>query len=600
MRKEISHLRSFVCLFWGLMTLVCVIAFAPYGLAGVTYYVRPDGSDPSAGTQNVPGGAWRTIQRAANVMKGGDTVSVADGIYPEVVRPVDGGSSLMPITYQASGSNVVVDGFVVSVPHVVIKGFVILGNVPGYSGAVTLRSGAEYVQIVSNSFRSTPVNVYQLFVYQTATNVHDALIVGNRFENGYYHAVGLGGGRHVVSNNVFTSPNGGDALRVTASDVVIAGNVFTNWSNVALTSAPLKIGIGYWFKRISSDASVDWSNVGAKKYYECGAGVTFVATGPTPTAWGSAVVRESGATNNIASPNALVVGRLYYFISNSGNPDFDNVGASAIRRYLVGEAYGFTATQAVPTVWGNGTTVLNKNHSDIVQAFHVDGRPAQRVVFERNSVIDCPNVQFGNMEDQLLIGNVSDWVFRNNLFVNVSARMNLYAPGFRFLNNTFYRCGFDSGDVLNWRVASKGVSSNLWFVNNIMVECGYADRSNSGWYSGALTNDQFCDYNLVLGRDAGRVKDVAMWRLYGREVHGFNGVDPLFVNPSALDFRLQTNSPVIGAGTNLSAYFTSDYEGNLRSPQWDMGAFPSVAASRKSLSSDTLRPNPPAQVRSLP
>jgi hypothetical protein len=49
--------------------------------------------------------------------------------------------------------------------------------------------------------------------------------------------------------------------------------------------------------------------------------------------------------------------------------------------------------------------------------------------------------------------------------------------------------------------------------------------------------------------------------------------DPLFV--SSTDLHLQTTSPAIGAGANLSAVFTTDADGNTRPSYgaWDIGAY---------------------------
>ena len=65
------------------------------------------------------------------------------------------------------------------------------------------------------------------------------------------------------------------------------------------------------------------------------------------------------------------------------------------------------------------------------------------------------------------------------------------------------------------------------------------------------------------------------WKSYGYEVNGINALDPLFVSIANRDFRLQLGSPVIDAGTDLSAYFTTNKDGTTR-PQgsaWDIGAY---------------------------
>ncbi|SDP13893.1 Carbohydrate binding domain-containing protein [Paenibacillus sp. yr247] len=77
--------------------------------AGNTYYVDTNGSDTNNGTSfSTP---FRTIQQAANVATGGDTVYIRGGTYRETVTPVNSGTSGNPITYQNyNGETVVMSG----------------------------------------------------------------------------------------------------------------------------------------------------------------------------------------------------------------------------------------------------------------------------------------------------------------------------------------------------------------------------------------------------------------------------------------------------------------------------------------------------------
>jgi hypothetical protein len=90
-------------------------------LTAANYYVDGvNGSDSNPGTaQNQ---AWRTIQKAANTMAAGDTVTVLPGNYPERVQMTRSGAAGAPITFQAQGT-VTMKGFTVNASHISVIGF---------------------------------------------------------------------------------------------------------------------------------------------------------------------------------------------------------------------------------------------------------------------------------------------------------------------------------------------------------------------------------------------------------------------------------------------------------------------------------------------
>ena len=72
---------------------------------GVAYYVSTTGSDSNPGTSIAP---FRTINRAAQVAKAGDVVTIRDGTYPGSVSVRNAGTRAKPIVFQAANRGGVV------------------------------------------------------------------------------------------------------------------------------------------------------------------------------------------------------------------------------------------------------------------------------------------------------------------------------------------------------------------------------------------------------------------------------------------------------------------------------------------------------------
>src|SRR3989441_3604048 len=110
-------------LYWTILFLIAnsVCGFLSSGFAqgGFTYYVVPTGSDSNPGTSAAP---WRTIQKAANPLNGGDPVIVNAGTYNERVQVVASGTAGKLLNFQAQGP-VVMQGFNLQGNYVRVNGF---------------------------------------------------------------------------------------------------------------------------------------------------------------------------------------------------------------------------------------------------------------------------------------------------------------------------------------------------------------------------------------------------------------------------------------------------------------------------------------------
>lgn len=93
-----------------------------------SYYVSTTGKDSNPGTLAQP---WLTIQKAANSLEAGDTVTVVAGDYtPQRVSITRPGSSGASITYLAQGL-VKMRGFDIAADYITIRGFEITNPVDG-------------------------------------------------------------------------------------------------------------------------------------------------------------------------------------------------------------------------------------------------------------------------------------------------------------------------------------------------------------------------------------------------------------------------------------------------------------------------------------
>jgi hypothetical protein len=372
---------------------------------------------------------------------------------------------------------------------------------------------------------------------------------------------------------VTQSKNGNPTARITflgvgAASVTIGGFYITG-SDVSVIGFTLSgIGVDLY------DAAITfYLNAHRGEVRDC---VTQGVTGITQSAGGLYFYG-----NNCIADGLVVNEANFHALVLIGNQD-------TIRNFKVAMTTGWDVVRIVGSndviqdgvIHASNPGGANENHCDIFQTFGNDSTTVSRnVLIERVQVLGGQGYQFGNITDDQENGNISSWVFRNNLFVDIERVLNLFAPHCSFLNNTFVRCGAGSGWVISIGSSSAGHSDSLTLLNNIFYLCGDTLRANTGWYAGDAVTGTIADYNSVLGSGSGLVKESSAWRnglggLSGTfETHGFNGVTPLFVNSETGDFRLKAGSPFIGSAINLSSLYSLDISSLPRGADWDIGAF---------------------------
>lgn len=155
---------------------------------GMTYYVSTTGDDNNSGTAELP---WRTIQKAADSMRAGDTALIRGGVYEEFVTISSSGTSREGyITFQAyPGEKPIIDGSRLKIgsgkhaliqlrkaSYVVIEGFE-LRNLSSsssseYPAGIRVQDGGSNIHILNN-------NVHRLANTSPDGNAHGIHIYGN-------------------------------------------------------------------------------------------------------------------------------------------------------------------------------------------------------------------------------------------------------------------------------------------------------------------------------------------------------------------------------------------------------------------------------------
>lgn len=299
-------------------------------------------------------------------------------------------------------------------------------------------------------------------------------------------------------------------------------------------------------------------------------------------AWDSAVPALSmGSANFVISNNTLdhirggrgiMAGGLTGILSNN---KLTNIGYSGV--YLSGD--DITMTQ-------NSINSPRGSHGNCLTIYGDAPGLNHRIMVSKN-IIRC-----GDSLQVVAINYSADTTFENNVFM--SGDSGGYFADWRdctgymkFYNNSFSGAGIYLGS----KVTNSSPHPTYYFYNNIIPGLG------SG--TGVDMSDIQHDYNCFVGAggEMDPIKDG--WTKGGHEVcytctatscSANLTENDVYTNPAQYDLRPKAGSVTIDAGSNLSAYFTTDYSGISRpqGPAWDIGAYEFVPGG------DTTAPAAPS------
>ena len=204
------------------------------------YFVAPTGFDGANGDATHP---WRSLQRAADVVKPGDVVTVRKGAYAGFVLSWDGpqgGTKSNPITFKAE-KGVVINSRNAETPdginlepgshYVVIKGFRVLNTSGTITRAGIRVAGSDHVVVRGNvTDRNGTWGIFTGFADDIV--IRDNVASRSQVEHGIYFSNSADRAR-ILRNRVFSNnangihinsdaSQGGDGV---ISNVLVSGNV---------------------------------------------------------------------------------------------------------------------------------------------------------------------------------------------------------------------------------------------------------------------------------------------------------------------------------------------------------------------------------------
>jgi len=454
------------------------------GQVNSSFYVATTGNDSNPGTQAAP---WRTVQHAADVARAGSTVNVRGGVYEELV------------SIKASGN--ASDGFITirSYPGETAVLDATHFTPSGRQGVLTIHN-QSYVRIEGFEIRN-----FHTAEHRLAPLGIDIMGAGSHIEllkNNVHHIEQTFQGRDKPGSggNGFGIAVYGTDAKTPITDLIIDGNEVHNLQTGSSESLVVNGNVTNF--RITHNVVHDNNNIGIDV-------IGFEHTAPDPAV--------------DQARDGVVSGNLVYNITSRGNP-----------------AYG------------------NDENSD---GIYVDG--GTRILIEQNVMHD---VDFGiELASEHKDRATSYITARNNLIYHghtAGVSIGGYAPERGHtehciaVNNTLYdndTSATGSGEFqMQWNMADNIFANNIVYAGArclIAVNKSQIDKSHppvtidhnlyycasgpkaSTWGESSATVTGFDNYVQSTGND-----------------HHSHFIDPHFVDATAHDFHLQSDSPAIAAG----------------------------------------------------
>jgi hypothetical protein len=482
--------------------------------SGVTYYVSTSGNDNNPGTLSLP---WRTIQKAANTVKAGDTVQVRAGTYTEIVAMKTSGNATSGyITFENyPGELPVVDGTGLSVGS-------------GQTGLFNLEGAFNYIVIQGFEIRNF------------SSSKKGKTPVGIDFE-------GAGSNIEIVNNHIH---NIAQTLATCSAANALAVAVYGNQAPASINN------LTFWGNQ------VDHNTTGCSENVSFDGNVQYWVMANNSVHDGDNIGLDNigfeGVSPNVAYDQARdgwVFQNTIYNISSTTNPVYHNqVGADAY--------YCDGCTRVIVErnlIHDSDLSEMASEHS---------GHTSSYVMFRNNIIYHSLYVGLSVGGYAKNVGGTDHCVIVNNSLwddgTHGNSGLGEFQIQFYATNNTVENNIFD-----DYTLASKYLLYDFTTSEPSPATLDYNAFYDTAGISGGLFNWQgknltgFSAYKTASSQDA----------------HS-QFADPLYVNVTTppYNFDLQSGSPALNAGTNLGVNTVGvlDYAGNPRvngNGQINLGAY---------------------------
>lgn len=540
------------------VALLCALAL-PAALAA-TYYVGPTGSDYGSGLY--VGSPFKTIQKAMNVARAGDTVFVRGGVYRETVTAnVNSGTSSSPIRLRNYNGE-----------QVYIKGSNIVTGWTQHNGSIWKKTGWT-------------INSQQVFVDFNDANptAGPKPLQQIGMPSGYYSSweynAPVGSGLSSMRAGSFFVDRGGSTLYVWLADGSSPNNHRMEVSvrgRLIFLQRPYVVLDGLKFRHSNASAGSQQGAAVELSSYDTmqNCDVQFVDFAGVSMGYqqtGSRLLNSNLSNNGALGVTAPATKKFLV----SGNQMLSN----NYRRFnMLWHAGGFkSATDSDGTVENN--LVAYNYGSGIWFDYSNSGQP---IVIRYNFVHNN-----GPKDSGIFLEATSNALVHNNIVAN-NERRGIYlsaAWNTRVLNNTFVgnkgRATIELGGMprSGAQLTNNQVANNLLSHNSTQYDL-VIFKPNGTTISGNTSNynDFFRYSTLTLWYGSGM--SLASFRSASGQDRNSLNVNPSLVNsgnnpPAASNFKLWAGSPIINKGMSLAGTVTRDYFGTARpvGTAYDIGAF---------------------------